>query len=143
VSAAVVNGHRQGASRAQATNVSELIVTPQNTVIDLSKLGSCLGGSALNYYGLTGAAGVSGLLAIPIPKSIVSPFRSIGTPTTNLFSVLGHYVDISVPAVTIAGRTSTNLFRIAGRLNPYVAAGLFAVDASVIGYNTYQCYNGQ
>ncbi len=126
-------------------SVSEVVVTAKRRSqgIDLSKLGSCLGGSALDYYGLTGAAGVSGLLAIPIPKSIVPPFRSIGTPTTNLLSVLGHYVDISVPAVTIAGRTSTNLFRIAGRLNPYVAAGLFAVDAAVIGYDTYQCYNGQ
>jgi len=135
----------KGKSQPQQNAVSEVVVTAKRRSqgIDLSKLGSCLGGSALDYYGLTGAAGASGLLAIPIPKSIVPPFRSIGTPTTNLFSVLGHYVDISVPAITIAGRTSTNLFRIAGRLNPYVAAGLFAVDAAVIGYDTYQCYNGQ
>ncbi len=108
--------------------------------IDLKKVGSCLADSTLNHYGLTAAALASGALAIPISKSLVPPFRMIGTPTTNLLSVLGHYVEINVPGITIDGLASTNLFRIAGRANPYVAWALLAVDAGMISYDTYQCY---
>ncbi|HEY0758998.1 MAG TPA: hypothetical protein VGD59_07075 [Acidisarcina sp.] len=68
------------------------------------------------------------------------PFRMIGEPTTNLLSVLGHYVEINVPRITIDGLASTNLLRIAGRANPYVAGALLAVDVGMISYDTYQCY---
>lgn len=113
---------------------------PQPKPLDWKKVGSCLASSTLDHYGLTGVTGLSGLLAIPISKSLVPPFRMIGSPTTNLFSVLGHYAEITVPRITIDGLASTNLLRIAGRANPYVAAGLLAVDAGMIGYGTYQCY---
>lgn len=121
---------------------NEIVVNgKKDKPFDWSKLGSCLGNSALNHYGLGGATAASGALAIPIPKAIVPPYRVIGSPTTNLLSVLGRYAEITVPRVTIGGLGSTNLLRIAGRANPYVAAGLLAVDAAVIGYDTYQCYN--
>jgi hypothetical protein len=71
----------------------------------------------------------------------VPPFRVIGTPTTNLLSVLGQYIEIEVPAVVISGMRSTNLLRIVGRANPYVAIALLAIDAGMIGYDTSQCYN--
>ncbi len=112
----------------------------QQPSTDWSKVSSCLASSAANHYGLTAATGISGLLALPIPKAIVPPFKVIGTPTTNILSILGRYVDISIPSITIAGRTSGNLLRVAGRANPYVFAGLLAIDAGVIGYNTYNCY---
>jgi len=108
--------------------------------IDWSKIGSCLASSAANHYGLTAATAASGVLALPISKAWVPPYKVIGTPTTNLLSILGRYVDISIPSITIAGRTSGNLLRVAGRANPYVFAGLLAIDAGVIGYNTYNCY---
>ncbi len=108
--------------------------------MDWTKIGSCLASSTANHFGLTAATGVSGLLALPIPKAIVPPYKIIGTPTTNILSILGRYVDISVPSITIAGRTSGNLLRIAGLANPYVFAGLLAIDAGVIGYGTYNCY---
>jgi RHS repeat-associated protein len=69
----------------------------QSKPIDWKKVGSCLVDSTLNHYGLTAAAGASGALAIPISKSLVPPYRMIGEPTTNLLSVLGHYVEINVP----------------------------------------------
>jgi RHS repeat-associated protein len=114
--------------------------TKQSDGLDWTKIGSCLASSTANHYGLTEATGVSGLLALPIPKAIVPPYKVIGTPTTNILSILGRYVDISIPSITIAGRTSGNLLRVAGRANPYVFAGLLAIDAGVIGYNTYNCY---
>lgn len=114
--------------------------TQRQPDIDWSKIGSCLASGAANHYGLTGATPASGVLALPIPKAWVPPYKVIGTPTTNLLSILGRYVDISIPSVTIAGRTSGNLLRVAGRANPYVFAGLLAIDAGVIGYNTYNCY---
>lgn len=114
--------------------------TAQQPDIDWSKIGSCLASSAADHYGLTGATAASGVLALPIPKAWVPPYKVIGTPTTNLLSILGRYVDISIPSITIAGRTSGNLLRVAGRANPYVFAGLLAIDAGVIGYNTYNCY---
>jgi hypothetical protein len=114
--------------------------TKQPPDINWSKIGSCLVSSAANHYGLTGATAASGVLALPIPKAWVPPYKVIGTPTTNLLSILGRYVDISIPSITIAGRTSGNLLRVAGRANPYVFAGLLAIDAGVIGYNTYNCY---
>lgn len=104
--------------------------------IDWHKIGSCLVSSTLNHYGLTAAAGASGLLAIPISKALVPPYRVIGTPTTNLLSVLGHYAEITVPRML----ESTNLLRIAGRANPYVAGALLAIDVGMISYDTYQCY---
>jgi len=116
-------------------------IAPNNDKpIDWKKVGSCLVDSTLNHYGLTAAAGASGALAIPISKALVPPFRMIGTPTTNLLSVLGHYVEINVPRITIDGLASTNLLRIAGRANPYVAGALLAVDVGMISYDTYQCY---
>jgi RHS repeat-associated protein len=115
----------------------------QSKPIDWKKVGSCLVDSTLNHYGLTAAAGASGALAIPISKSLVPPCRTIGEPTTNLLSVLGHYVEINVPRITIDGLASTNLLRIAGRANPYVAGALFAIDAGMITYDTYQCYQKQ
>lgn len=120
----------------------DIVVTgKKNKSFDWGKLGSCLGSSALNHYGLGGAAAASSALAVPIPKAIVPPYRVIGSKTTNLLSVLGHFAEVNVPRVTIGGLGSTNLLRIAGRANPYVAAGLLAVDAAVVGYDTYQCYN--
>ena len=107
---------------------------------DWKKVGSCLVDSTLNHYGLTAAAGASGAVAIPISKALVPPFRMIGTPTTNLSSVSGQHVKINVPRIWIAGRGSSNLLRIAGRANPYVAGALLAVDVGMISYDTYQCY---
>jgi hypothetical protein len=111
--------------------------------IDWSKIASCTLSSTADQYGLTAAAGVSGLLSVPLPKWLVPPYRQIGSDTTNLLSVLGHYVEVNVPRITIGGRASTNLFRILGRVNPYVAAGLAAGDAIAIGYGTYHCYQGK
>jgi RHS repeat-associated protein len=114
--------------------------TNNDTPIDWKKVCSCLVVSTLNHYGLTAAAGVSGALAIPILKSLVPPYRMIGTPTTNLLSVLGHFVEINVPRIMIDGLASTNLLRILGRVNPYVAGALLAIDVAMISYDTYQCY---
>jgi hypothetical protein len=48
-----------------------------------------------------------------------------------------------VPRVVIAGRgSSTNLFRIAGRANPFITTALVAADVAAIGAGTYSCYNG-
>jgi hypothetical protein len=84
---------------------------------DRSKLASCAGSSALSHYGLGGATAASGALAIPISKAIVPPYRVIGSKTTNLLSVLGHFAEVNVPRIKIGGLGSTNLFRIAGRAN--------------------------
>ena len=105
-----------------------------------SKVGSCLVSSTLNHYGLTAAAGISGALAFPIPKDLVAPYRVIGADTTNLLSVLGQYVEVNVPRIMVAGRASTNLFRVLGRANPYVAGALLAADIGMISYDTYRCY---
>ena len=67
----------------------------------------------------------SAALAAPIPKAIVPPYRVIGSKTTNLLSVLGHFAEANVLRVTIGGLGSTDFLRIAGRANSYVAAGLF------------------
>lgn len=111
--------------------------------INWKKVGSCLVDSTLKHYGLDALTAGSGALAIPISKSLVPPFRMIGEPTTNLLSVLGHYVEINVPQITIDGLASTNLLRIAGRANPYVAGALLAIDVGMISYDTYQCYQKQ
>jgi uncharacterized membrane protein YgcG len=66
----------------------------------------------------------------------------IGTDTTNILSVIGYYAEINVPRIVIAGRASTNLFRIAGRVNPYIAVALTAADIAAIGSSTYSCYQG-
>jgi RHS repeat-associated protein len=105
-----------------------LIVTaprPKNIVkagfdVDLNwdKLGQCLGSSDLNHYGLSAATAVSGALATPIPKTMVPPYRAIGNPNTNVLSVLGHFAEVNVSKVTIGGRGTKNLLRIAGRANP-------------------------
>lgn len=104
--------------------------------IDWGKLGQCLQNSALDHYGLLAATAASGAAATPLPKAIVPPFREIGTRTTNLLSIIGHYVEINVPRML----NSTNLFRIAGRANPYVFGIFLAADVAVISYDTYQCY---
>jgi hypothetical protein len=111
--------------------------------INWKKVGSCLVDSTLKHYGLDALTAGSGALAIPISKSLVPPFRMIGEPTTNLLSVLGHYVEINVPRITIDGLASTNLLRIAGRANPYVAGALLAIDVGMISYDTYQCHQKQ
>lgn len=72
-----------------------------------------------------------------LPKAIVPPYREIGTRSTNLLNVIGHYVEINVARML----NSTNLFRVAGRANPFLFGALLAVDVAVIGYDTYQCYN--
>jgi len=108
--------------------------------VNVHKVGSCLVDATLNHYGLTAATGASGLLALPIPKAIVPPYKVIGTPTTNLLSVMGRYVEINVPRIMIAGRTSGNLLRILGRANPYIAGGLLAIDVGMISYDAYGCY---
>ena len=105
--------------------------------IDWKKLGRCLQSSTLNHYGLGAATAASGAAAIPIPKAVVPPYRVIGAKTTNLLSLIGHYVEVNVPRML----NSSNLFRVAGRANPYVFGALLAVDVAVIGYDTYQCYN--
>ncbi len=124
---------------------TESFVAPNNAPkpIEWKKVGSCLVDSTLNHYGLTALTAGSGALAIPISKSLVPPFRMIGEPTTNLLSVLGHYVEINVPRITIDGLASTNLLRIAGHANPYVAGALLAIDVGMISYDTYQCYQKQ
>ncbi|MEO6091559.1 MAG: RHS repeat-associated core domain-containing protein [Novosphingobium sp.] len=130
-----------GVANAALQN-DEIVVTGKKPKpFDWKKLGQCAGSSALNHYGLGGATAASGVLAIPISKAIVPPYRVIGSKTTNLLSVLGHFAEVNVSRVEFLGRGSTNLLRIAGRANPYVAAGLLAIDAAVIGYDTYQCYN--
>lgn len=119
----------------------DIVVTAKKKGFNWKKFGDCLAGSALDHYGLGGATAASAALAAPIPKAIVPPYRTIGSKTTNILSVLGHFAEVNVPRVTIGGLGSTNLLRIVRRANPYVAAGLLAVDAAVIGYETYQCYN--
>jgi RHS repeat-associated protein len=104
--------------------------------INSKKLKQCFVKSFADYYGLTAGAGLSALLAIPISKSVVPPYRQIGARTTNLLSVLGHFVEVNVPRIL----ESSNLFRIAGRANPYVAVGLAAIDIAAIGKATYDCY---
>jgi hypothetical protein len=106
------------------------------TPINWEKLGQCLQSSTLSHYGLGAATTASGGALIPIPKAIVPPYREIGARTTNLLSLIGHYVEINVPRFL----NTNNLFRMAGRANPYVFAGLLVVDIAVIGYDTYQCY---
>ena len=118
----------------------DIVVTGKKS-FNWKEFRGCLGSSALDHYGLGGATAASVASAIPISEAIVPPYRVIGSKTTNLLSVLGHFVEVSVPRVTIGGLSSTNLLCIAGRANPYVAAGLLAVDAAVIGYETYQYYN--
>ena len=108
--------------------------------LDPSTARSCLVSNIQQHFGLTSAAGLSGAAAIPISKAIVPPYRLIGTPTTNVLSLLGQYVEINVPRVIIAGRASTNLFRIAGRANPYLSVALTAADVTAIGIGTYSCY---
>ena len=103
-------------------------------------LGDCFWNSFLNYYGLDAAAGVSGTLAVPIPKTWLPPYRSIGESTTNLLSWIGHYVDITIPRVTVGGRVTNNLFRLFGRVNPYLAGALFGIDVAFIANRTYNCY---
>jgi hypothetical protein len=104
------------------------------------KFANCAWDSFKNHFGLSAAAGVSGVFAAPVPKKVVPPFRQIGSPTTNLLSVLGHFVEVNIPRVGIAGRATTNLLRVAGRLNPYLAVGLAAVDAAVITRDAIECY---
>ena len=111
-----------------------------SATIDWDKFGSCLVNSTLDYYGLTALTAGSAALAVPIPKSLIPPFRMIGKPTTNLLSALGHYIEINVRRITIDGLARTNLLRIAGRANPYVAAALLAIDVGLISSATYQCY---
>jgi len=121
--------------------------------IDWSKAGACLKDSALQQFGfpqdlLSGSAALSGALATPIPKSWLGYGNSLGSRTTNALSALGEKYPISlsdatfgaVDAITIGGRTSGNLLRVLGRANPYVFAGLTAIDLAMIGYGTYQCY---
>jgi hypothetical protein len=100
----------------------------------------CLGQSAVDQFVPLSVTAASGILAIPIPKSFVPPFRQVGSNTTNLISVLGHLVDVRVPGFTINGLRSTNLLRIVGRANPYVFAALAVYDVASIGYSTFQCY---
>jgi hypothetical protein len=107
-----------------------------------SKAKSCLVSSTLDHLGLTGATALSGALATPISKALVPPYRVIGDPNTNLLSILGQYAEVNVPRIWIAGRASTNLFRVAGRANVFLAAALTAADVAVIGRATYSCYQG-
>jgi hypothetical protein len=93
-----------------------------------------------NHFRLSAAAGTSGIFAAPIPKRVVPPYRQIGSPTTNLLSVLGHFAEVNIPRVSIAGRATTNLLRVAGRVNPYLAVGLAVVDAAVIAKDAADCY---
>ena len=81
------------------------------------------------------------MAAVPIPKSWLGFPIGFGgaSRTTNVLSVLGHYVEIGAPRIM----GSTNLLRIAGRLNPYVLGALTAIDAGVIGKCVYDCMNAE
>jgi hypothetical protein len=120
--------------------ISELANNAGEGGNDFLTFADCAWDSFKDHYGLTAAAGVSSVFAIPIPKTVVPPFRQIGSPNTNLLSVLGHFVEVNIPRVGVAGRASTNLLRIAGRLNPYLAVGLAAVDAVAITSGAADCY---
>jgi hypothetical protein len=132
-----------GAGGGGTASTGTMMRGSDSSLIDWERVGSCVVDSTLNHYGFTAAAVGSGTLAIPIPKSLVPPYRVIGERTTNLLSVLGHYVEINVPRIAIDGLASTNLLRIAGRVNPYVAGALFAIDVGMISYDTFQCYKNQ
>jgi hypothetical protein len=91
----------------------------------------------------TAAAGVSGVFAAPIPKSLVPPYRQIASETTNLLSVIGHFVEVNVPRIAVGSRATTNLLRLAGRVNPYLAVGLAAVDVVLITKGAADCYGAK
>ena len=105
--------------------------------------GDCLGTAAMDHYGISAAAAITGALGAPIPKTWVPPFRSIGSDSTTILSALGHFLDIEVPRVVVAGLGSTNLLRIAGRLAPAASALLFAYDVAAITIDTWKCYNAK
>lgn len=111
--------------------------TAVNTIVN------CIGESIANHFGLETATAVSGIGAIPIPKEWVPPYRAIGSSTTNIISVIGYFIDVTVPRVLIDGIASTNLLRIVGRINPYVFAGLLALDTAIITAETYECYSNK
>jgi len=82
-------------------------------------------------------------LAIPIPKGWVPPYREIGRATTNLRSLLGPLVDVNILRVIARGLGTTNLLRLAGRLNPYLSVALAVSDVTAISIDVYKYYYPQ
>jgi hypothetical protein len=125
------------------TAVSDLASDKDGLGKKLLDFADCAWESFKDHYGLSTVAGVSGIFATPIPKNLVPPYRVIGTPTTNLLSVIGHFVELNIPRISVAGRASTNLLRVAGRVNPYLAVGLSALDAATIANDASECYKNK
>jgi len=93
----------------------------------LSRVGHCLS----ENFGLTAATAASAAGAAPISKKWLEyPVLPGASTHTNPISLLGHKFPFKSP-VRLMG--TTNLIRIVGRANPYVAVGLAAYDAYSIG----------
>jgi len=110
----------------------------------LERAAECIGQAVANHYGLTAAAaGVTALLG-PIPKSIVPPFRSIGSSTTTFLSVMGHYFSSSVGRIMTGSLGTPNVLRAAGRIIAPVAGpigwALLAVDIAMITSESVGCF---
>lgn len=103
----------------------------------------CVKQAIIDHYGLDALTALSGIAAIPIRKDLVPPYRVIGTDTTNLLSLLGHFLRIDAPRLMVGTRASANALRIIGRANPYLFAALAVIDLTVIGKDATDCYKNQ
>jgi len=119
--------------------IGQQSVSDQNAAT-LKTITDCLLQSVKDTFGLAAATAASGIAAIPLPKDMVPPYRSIGIDKTNIISVIGFYVRITIPKVSVGALATTNLLRVIGRLNPYVFGALLAIETAAITIKTYDCY---
>jgi RHS repeat-associated protein len=112
--------------------------TPPEMGLDeaLERALECVGSAVAERYGLTSiAAGIS-ILGAPIPKAWLPPYRVIGTPYTSVLSVIGHYIQVTIPRIS----NTQNLLRLGGRLAGPTGALLMAFDLATISIDAYNCY---